>query len=96
VVGISCTDPEPVWEDLSYLARIIPRVCHNVNRVCYIAGSPVVYQVLDITHTYLNVQVIDLLKEADHVINKVRSYIMSNIFLLLQFLWLLGFSRMPD
>ncbi|XP_060868418.1 GMP synthase [glutamine-hydrolyzing] [Metopolophium dirhodum] len=71
VVGISCTDPEPVWEDLSYLARIIPRVCHNVNRVCYIAGSPVVYQVLDITHTYLNVQVIDLLKEADHVINKV-------------------------
>ncbi|CAI6345161.1 unnamed protein product [Macrosiphum euphorbiae] len=71
VVGISCTDPEPVWEDLSYLARIIPRVCHNVNRVCYIAGSPVVYQVLDITHTYLNVQVIDLLKQADHVINKV-------------------------
>ncbi|XP_060842424.1 GMP synthase [glutamine-hydrolyzing] [Rhopalosiphum padi] len=71
VVGISCTDPEPIWEDLSYLARIIPRVCHNVNRVCYIAGSPVVYQVLDITHTYLNVQVIDLLKQADHVINKV-------------------------
>ncbi|KAL4121468.1 hypothetical protein QTP88_013978 [Uroleucon formosanum] len=73
VVGISCTDPEPMWEDLSYLARIIPRVCHNVNRVCYIAGSPVVNQVLDITHTYLNVQVIDLLKEADHVINKVLS-----------------------
>ncbi|KAF0769512.1 GMP synthase [Aphis craccivora] len=71
VVGISCTDPEPIWEDLSYLARIIPRVCHNVNRVCYIAGPPVVYQVLDITHTYLNVQVIDLLKEADHVINKI-------------------------
>ncbi|VVC24972.1 Hypothetical protein CINCED_3A007468 [Cinara cedri] len=71
VVGISCTNPEPIWEDLSYLARIIPRVCHNVNRVCYIAGPPVAYQVLDITHTYLNVQVISLLKEADHAVNKV-------------------------
>lgn len=47
-------------------------MCHNVNRVCYIAGPPVVYQVLDITHTYLNVQVIDLLKEADHIVNKVK------------------------
>ncbi|XP_025419217.1 GMP synthase [glutamine-hydrolyzing] isoform X2 [Sipha flava] len=71
VVGISCTEPEPIWEDLFYMARIIPRVCHNVNRVCYIAGPPVVYQVLDITQTYLNVQVIDLLKQADYVINKV-------------------------
>lgn len=95
MVGISCTDPEPMWEDLSYLARIIPRVCHNVNRVCYIAGSPVVYQVLDITHTYLNVQVIDLLKEADHVINKVRNYIL-NISLLLQSPWVSGFIRMSN
>lgn len=71
MVGISCTESEPMWEDLFYLARIIPRVCHNVNRVCYISGPPVVYQVLDITHTYLNAQVIALLKEADHVVNKV-------------------------
>lgn len=65
-----------MWDDLSYLARIIPRVCHNVNRVCYIAGPPVIYQVLDITHTYLNFQVIDLLKEADHVVNKVRNCVL--------------------
>ncbi|XP_050425239.1 GMP synthase [glutamine-hydrolyzing] isoform X2 [Adelges cooleyi] len=71
VVAISCTESDPVWEDLSYLARIIPRVCHNVNRVCYVAGPPVVFQVLDITNTYLNSSVINLLKEADYVVNKV-------------------------
>ncbi|XP_050522667.1 GMP synthase [glutamine-hydrolyzing] isoform X2 [Daktulosphaira vitifoliae] len=71
VVAISCTDPEPIWEDLFYLARIIPRVCHNVNRVCYVSGPPVNYQVLDITSTYLNSSVVNLLKEADHVVNKV-------------------------
>jgi len=85
VVGISCTDPEPIWEDLSYMARIIPRVCHNVNRVCYIAGPPVVYQVLDITHTYLNVQVIDLLKTVDYVVNKVRKVDLKRFILLLKF-----------
>lgn len=95
MVGISCTDPEPIWEDLFYMARIIPRVCHNVNRVCYIAGPPVVYQVLDITHTYLNVQVIDLLKQADFVINKVRYYVL-NFFLLLNILMVTGFNRMSS
>jgi GMP synthase (glutamine-hydrolysing) len=68
------------------MARIIPRVCHNVNRVCYIAGPPVVYQVLDITQTYLNVQVIDLLKQADYVINKVRNYVLKHFLLLKVFM----------
>lgn len=75
------------------MARIIPRVCHNVNRVCYIAGPPVVYQVLDITHTYLNVQVIDLLKQADYVINKVRNCIVKH-FLYLKVFLVIGFNRM--
>ena len=24
---------DPDWEDLAYFARLIPRVCHNINRV---------------------------------------------------------------
>ena len=35
---ISVSDPD--WEDLLYLAKIIPRVCHNINRICYIFGGP--------------------------------------------------------
>ena len=23
---------DPDWEDLAYFARLIPRVCHNINR----------------------------------------------------------------
>lgn len=29
------------FESLIKLAKLIPRVCHNVNRVCYVFGSPV-------------------------------------------------------
>ena len=33
VVVLSCPDTsEPDWPDLMRLAKIIPRVCHNVNR----------------------------------------------------------------
>ena len=24
---------DPDWEDLAYFARLIPRVCHNINRL---------------------------------------------------------------
>ena len=30
-VAISC-DREPDWADLGFLAKIIPKVCHNINR----------------------------------------------------------------
>jgi len=29
--GISSKD-EPDWESLSFLARLIPQMCHNINR----------------------------------------------------------------
>ena len=30
-VGISSVS-DPDWQDLLYFARLIPRVCHNINR----------------------------------------------------------------
>ncbi|PNF33228.1 GMP synthase [glutamine-hydrolyzing] [Cryptotermes secundus] len=70
VVGLS-SEKEPDWDDMLFLARLIPRVCHNVNRVCYIWGGLVRDQVLDITPTFLTSNVLSTLRQADHVANQV-------------------------
>lgn len=68
-VGISSRE-DPVWDDLMLIARIIPKVCHNINRVCYIHGGLVSHPISDITPTYLTPSVISLLRQADHVANQ--------------------------
>uniref|UniRef100_A0A8D9F861 GMP synthase (glutamine-hydrolyzing) n=2 Tax=Cacopsylla melanoneura TaxID=428564 RepID=A0A8D9F861_9HEMI len=70
VVGISC-EKDPDWSDLALIARIIPKVCHNVNRVCYIHGGLVCHQVSDITPTYLTSTPLSTLRQADHVANQI-------------------------
>lgn len=55
------------FESLARLAKLIPRICHNVNRVCYIFGESVKCPVNNITHTTLTPNVIDQLREADHI-----------------------------
>lgn len=70
VVGLS-SEKEPDWGDMLFLARLIPRVCHNVNRVCYIWGGLVRDQVLDITPTFLTSNVLSTLRQVDHVANQV-------------------------
>jgi len=74
VVGLSCeeTVSEGVeWEDMLFLAKLIPRVCHNVNRVCYIFGPQLHHPIQDITPTYLTSNVIATLRQADHLANQV-------------------------
>lgn len=74
VVGLSSGENMSegiVWQDLLFLAKLIPRVCHNVNRVCYIFGPQLHHPVTDITPTHLTSNVIATLREADHVANEV-------------------------
>ncbi|KAK4018056.1 hypothetical protein OUZ56_000125 [Daphnia magna] len=52
-VALSSDKTQPNWNDLATYARLIPRVCHNVNRVCYIFGKAVRESVTDVTPTYL-------------------------------------------
>lgn len=59
------------WKDLLFLAKLIPRVCHNVNRVCFIFGPHLHHSVTDITPTHLTSNVIATLRQADHVANLV-------------------------
>lgn len=55
-----------------FLARLIPRILHNVNRVCYIFGGPVQYPISDISDTRISKYTLAQLRQADHLANTVR------------------------
>lgn len=59
------------FDHLIVLAKIIPRICHNINRVCYIFGDPVKHPVQDVTQTYLTPQVLSQVREADYVATQI-------------------------
>lgn len=73
VVGLSSNDT-PDWNDMMFLAKLIPRILQNVNRVCYIFGDEVKHQVTDVTHTYLSRFVLSQVRHADHIVNEVRNF----------------------
>lgn len=70
VVGIS-SDENPNWDDLMFLARIIPRVCHNINRVTYIFGCMVREPVHDVTSTFLTLTVLATARQVDYLAHHV-------------------------
>ncbi|XP_047521536.1 GMP synthase [glutamine-hydrolyzing] isoform X1 [Pieris napi] len=70
-VALSTERYPPDWKDMQYLARIIPRVCHNVNRVCYAFGGVIKEQITDITPTFLTQQVISTIRQADDLATQV-------------------------
>ena len=69
-LGIS-SEADPNFDDLLYFAHIIPRVCHNINRICYVFGGIVEHQITDVTPTFLTPNVIATIRQADHVANQV-------------------------
>lgn len=73
VVGLSSnTDPKQLdWNKMMHLAKLIPRICHNINRVVYIFGEAVKFPVEDITPTYLTEGVLSTLRQADYLATKV-------------------------
>ncbi|XP_060565730.1 GMP synthase [glutamine-hydrolyzing]-like [Ruditapes philippinarum] len=73
VAGLSSkTKPADVdWNKIMTLAKLIPRICHNINRVVYIFGDPIKFPVEDITPTYLTEGVLSTLRQTDYVATKV-------------------------
>ncbi|XP_019760968.1 GMP synthase [glutamine-hydrolyzing] isoform X2 [Dendroctonus ponderosae] len=63
-VGVS-SEREPDWSDMLFLARLMPRVCRNVNRVCYVFGGVVKEPLPDVTPTYLTSHVLATLRQCD-------------------------------
>jgi GMP synthase (glutamine-hydrolysing) len=68
---------DPNWELLFEFARLIPKVCHNVNRVCYCFGGPAPGPYKQITPTLPCKQALDQLRAADDVVN--RALIKANL-----------------
>uniref|UniRef100_A0A8C4SEK1 GMP synthase [glutamine-hydrolyzing] n=1 Tax=Erpetoichthys calabaricus TaxID=27687 RepID=A0A8C4SEK1_ERPCA len=66
VCGVSSKDA-PDWDSLMFLARLIPRMCHTINRVVYVFGPQVKEPPTDITPTFLTTGVLSTLRQADYV-----------------------------
>lgn len=84
VVGLS-SSTQPNWQDMIFLAQLIPRILHNVNRVCFIFGNPVMYQITDVTHTFLSKYTVGQVRQADHIVNTILN----------EFNLMKGISQMP-
>ncbi|KAH8041872.1 hypothetical protein HPB51_019253 [Rhipicephalus microplus] len=67
VVGLSSAEEPSDWEDMMCLAKLIPKICHNINRVVYIFGGPVAFPVQDVTPTFLTPLVLSTLRQCDFV-----------------------------
>merc|ERR1712176_37982 len=61
---------KPNWPLLLEFARLIPKVCHNVNRVVYCFGGPVSGPYNRITRTLPGREALDQLRAADDVVNR--------------------------
>uniref|UniRef100_A0A672NPQ9 Glutamine amidotransferase n=1 Tax=Sinocyclocheilus grahami TaxID=75366 RepID=A0A672NPQ9_SINGR len=70
VCGVSSKEG-PHWDSLMFLARLIPRICHSINRVVYIFGSHVKEPPTDITPTFLTTGVLSTLRQADFVAHSI-------------------------
>uniref|UniRef100_A0A8C5HYA1 GMP synthase (glutamine-hydrolyzing) n=1 Tax=Gouania willdenowi TaxID=441366 RepID=A0A8C5HYA1_GOUWI len=70
VCGITSKE-SPHWESLMFLARLIPRMCHSINRVVYVFGSHVKEPPTDITPTFLTTGVLSTLRQADFVAHSI-------------------------
>ena len=62
---------EADWPKLMQLAGEIPKEVHDVNRVVYIFGEPIKGPVDAITPTHLTPDVVDQLREADDIVNRI-------------------------
>eukprot|EP00756_Hemistasia_phaeocysticola_P007803 Hpha_TRINITY_DN14403_c0_g2::TRINITY_DN14403_c0_g2_i1::g.157775::m.157775/K01951/guaA, GMPS; GMP synthase (glutamine-hydrolysing) len=65
------SDAAPKWAQLFEFARLIPKVCHNVNRVCFTFGGAVRGPIKSITPTLPGIPVLDQLRAADDVVNRL-------------------------
>ncbi|KAA8593913.1 hypothetical protein FQN60_004747 [Etheostoma spectabile] len=70
VCGITSKE-SPHWESLMFLARLIPRMCHSINRVVYVFGSHMKEPPTDITPTFLTTGVLSTLRQADFVAHSI-------------------------
>jgi len=65
------TRNDPNWPHLVMLARLIPRLLHNINRVVYVFGPQLNAPITTVTPTTMTPNVIHLLQEADDIATEI-------------------------
>ncbi|KAL5281588.1 GMPS family protein [Megaselia abdita] len=70
VLGLS-SQVDPNWNDLIFLAKLIPRILHNINRVCYVFGGHIQFPISEVTYTHISNFTLSQLREADAIANEV-------------------------
>ncbi|CBY35339.1 unnamed protein product [Oikopleura dioica] len=70
---VACISGPPLWSELVFLAKLIPRICHTINRVCYLMGTPIrdSHFPNDTTPTTLSDYALSQLRECDHRANSI-------------------------
>jgi len=70
---VACISGPPDWENLAFLAKLIPRICHSINRVCYVIGEPIkeTHFPDDTTPTTLSTHALEQLRECDYIAHKI-------------------------
>jgi len=70
---VACISGPPLWSELIFLAKLIPRICHTINRVCYLMGTPIrdSHFPNDTTPTTLSEYALSQLRECDHRANSI-------------------------
>ncbi|TKR64935.1 hypothetical protein L596_025405 [Steinernema carpocapsae] len=64
------TDQRPIpWAFLSYYAKMIPKMLHNINRVVYVFGDKMEQPVTDVTPTVISETSVSKLQQADRSAN---------------------------
>jgi GMP synthase (glutamine-hydrolysing) len=65
---------QPPWEDLFALAKLLPKIYHNINRVVYVFGKPFTNPICKITPTTLTQDVVWKLQEVDDDVNYILAH----------------------
>ena len=57
--------------DFNLFPKIIPKILHNINRVVYIHGTKISWNIQKITPTLLSDEVVEKLQKADTIVNEI-------------------------
>eukprot|EP00040_Diaphanoeca_grandis_P039898 m.260530 g.260530 ORF g.260530 m.260530 type:complete len:666 (-) comp40042_c0_seq1:394-2391(-) len=68
-VAVTCEAKDTPWDALLKFAKLVPRICHKVNRVVYVWGPLVKGPITRITPTLLTPDVLEQLREGDSAVN---------------------------
>jgi GMP synthase (glutamine-hydrolysing) len=71
VAALSSNERNIEWTQLFKLAKLIPKICHTINRVVWVFGKVVFGPINDVTPTHLTSGVLATLREADSIVNGI-------------------------